>query len=62
MLIIGLSSGNKLSRPKSVLKDLLTPYSTEKGFKTNREQLAKDLFELYNRTVFDNQVQKLNHD
>ncbi|CAH3186341.1 unnamed protein product [Porites evermanni] len=44
------------SRPKSVLEDLLTPYSSEKNFKTNRERLAKDLFEMYNTTVFDNQL------
>jgi len=44
------------SRPKSVLENLLTSYSTEKDFKKSRERLAKDLFELYNRTVFDNQL------
>ncbi|KAM7450312.1 hypothetical protein ABFA07_001882 [Porites harrisoni] len=51
----GFSSTNR-SRPKSVLEDLLTPYSSEKNFKTNRERLAKNLFEMYNTTVFDNQL------
>ena len=44
------------SRPKSALDSLIASYSKEKDFKKYREQLAADLFELYNRTVFDNQV------
>lgn len=44
------------SRPKSALDSLIVSYSKEKDFKKYREQLAADLFEMYNRTVFDNQV------
>ncbi|KAK2563463.1 Germ cell nuclear acidic protein [Acropora cervicornis] len=44
------------SRPKSALDSLIASYSKEKDFKKYREQLAADLFELYNRTVFDNQA------
>lgn len=44
------------SRPKSALDSLVASYSKEKDFKKYRERLATDLFELYNRTVFDNQV------
>ncbi|XP_068718282.1 germ cell nuclear acidic protein-like [Montipora capricornis] len=44
------------SHPKSVLDRLLASYSSEKDFKKIRDRLATDLFELYNRTVFDNQL------
>ncbi|XP_022800723.1 acidic repeat-containing protein-like isoform X3 [Stylophora pistillata] len=46
----------KPSRPKSVLENVLTSYTTEKDFKKNKEKLVRDLFELYNQTVFDNQL------
>ena len=39
-----------------MLENILTPFSAEKDFKKNKEKLVRDLFELYNRTVFDNQV------
>ena len=53
--VVGLLSARP-SRPKGVLEDLLTPYSTSKDFKKSKDKLVRDLFELYNRTVFDNQV------
>ena len=52
----GLLSSNHSSRPKSLLDNILDPYSTEKSFKKGKDKLVQELFELYNRTVFDNQV------
>ncbi|XP_020609888.1 acidic repeat-containing protein-like isoform X2 [Orbicella faveolata] len=49
-------SSNHSSRPKSILDNILVPYSTEKEFKKSKDKLVKELFELYNRTVFDNQM------
>ncbi|XP_048589220.1 uncharacterized protein LOC5522005 isoform X2 [Nematostella vectensis] len=43
-------------RPGSTLDSIVTPYSNAKNFKKGKEQLAKELFELYNNTVFEKKL------
>ena len=54
--LVSSSTRRGQARKGSALEALLTPYSSQKQFKTGKDALVKELFELYNQTVFDNQV------
>lgn len=40
----------------SAIECIITPYSTTKEFKKNRDVVVKELFNLYNSTIFENKV------